>query len=179
MNPLLGLFLALRTVQQALEDALAVLNWRYVTEPGRQAEAARVLGLSGDEMRAAHAYAADRYRFGRAHAWVDMLVTLGFLAAGGLRAVETASRKLAAPVGSGPVATGLAFFAVLGLLSAIYAVPFSLYFTFVIEERHGFNRQTLAGFFLDRLKGLAIGAVLGAPLLAAVLWLIGHAGPHW
>jgi STE24 endopeptidase len=179
VNPLLGLFLGLRAGQQVLEDALAVLNWRFVADPARQAEAARVLGLEAEEMRSAHAYAADRYRFGRVHAWSDVLVTLVFLAAGGLGAVESASRALAAPVGSGPVATGLAFFVLLGALGAVYGLPFSLYSTFVIEQKHGFNRQTVSGFFLDRLKGLAIAAVLGAPLLAAILWLIGHAGPRW
>src|SRR5262249_49124682 len=81
--------------------------------------------------------------------------------------------------GRAPARAGLVFFAVPGLLSAAYGVPFSPYPTFVIEQKHGFNRQTLAGFFLDRLKGLAIAAVLGAPLLAAILWLIGHAGPRW
>ena len=58
-------------------------------------------------------------------------------------------------------------------------LPFSLYSTFRIEARHGFNRQTLRGFFLDLLKGVALAAALGAPLLAAILWIMKAGGPAW
>jgi STE24 endopeptidase len=179
MDPLLALFLVLRLGQEIVEHVLAVLNWRYVQDPARQAEVERVLGITGEEMKAALAYAADRYRFGRVSRWSDAIVGLGFLAAGGLGVVESWSLAGSSSVGLGSVGAGLVFFAILGLLALVYGLPFSLYATFVIEEKHGFNRQTLAGFLLDRLKGLLLAAVLGGPLLAAILWLMGHAGPRW
>jgi STE24 endopeptidase len=77
------------------------------------------------------------------------------------------------------IATGLVFFALLATLSTLFELPFDLYATFRIEEKHGFNRQTLGGFFLDRLKGTAIAVVLGGPVLAAVLWLMEQMGPSW
>ncbi|HEY7513756.1 MAG TPA: M48 family metallopeptidase, partial [Vicinamibacteria bacterium] len=64
-------------------------------------------------------------------------------------------------------------------LSVLLDLPFSLYSTFRIEEKHGFNRQTVRGFFLDLLKGMALGAALGGPLLAAVLWIMRAAGEAW
>jgi STE24 endopeptidase len=179
MNPLLALFVVLRLGQQVVEHALAVLNWRYVQDPARQAEVERVLGITPEEMKAALAYAADRYRFGRVSSWSDVIVTIGFLAFGGLGVGESWNLGVAARLGLGPVGTGLGFFAILGVLSTLYGLPFSLYFTFVIEEKHGFNRQTLSGFFLDRLKGLLLAIVLGGPLIAAILWIMDHAGPRW
>jgi STE24 endopeptidase len=85
----------------------------------------------------------------------------------------------AGALGLGSIATGLAFFAILGLLTALFELPFDLYATFRIEEKHGFHRQTLGNFFLDRLKGAAIAILLGGPMLAAVLWLMERMGPAW
>lgn len=77
------------------------------------------------------------------------------------------------------MAAGVAFFALLSVGSAAVELPFALYQTFRIEQRHGFNRQTLRGFVADRLKASLVAVALGAPLLAAVLVLIERAGPRW
>ncbi len=162
-----------------MEHALAVLNRRYTLEPARQAQAAQALRIPDEEMRRALDYARDRYRFGRVTSWTEVLATLGFVALGGLGRVEEAARAIAEGIGLGAIGTGLAFVALLGLLSVLLDLPFSLYSTFRIEAKHGFNRQTLGGFFLDLAKGMALGAALGAPLLAAILWIMKAAGPAW
>jgi len=179
MPALLLLFLLLRLVQQVVETALARLNRRHSLEPHRLAEAGRALGIGEGEMAKAVAYSGDRYHFGLAYGWVEVAVALAFLAVGGLGLVEAGARGIAGALGLGTIATGLAFFAILGMLSAVFELPFDLYATFRIEEKHGFNRQTLGGFFLDRLKGAGIAMALGGPVLAAVLWLMGRMGPSW
>ena len=130
-------------------------------------------------MAKAVAYSGDRHRFGLIYGWVEVVVALAFLAAGGLGLVEAGARGATEALGLGAIATGLAFFAILGTLSALFELPFDLYATFRIEERHGFNRQTLGGFFLDRLKGVGIAVALGGPVLAAILWLMERMGPSW
>jgi STE24 endopeptidase len=179
MRPLLLLFLLLRLTQQVVEAALARLNRRYALEPSRLAEAGRALGIGEGEMAKAVAYSGDRYHLGLAYGWAEVLVSLAFLAAGGLGVVETGARAVAAALGLGSIGTGLAFFATLGALSALLELPFDLYATFRIEEKHGFNRQTLGGFFFDRLKGAGIAIALGGPVLAAVIWLMERMGPSW
>ncbi|HSB60949.1 MAG TPA: M48 family metallopeptidase [Vicinamibacteria bacterium] len=176
---LLGLFVALRLAQQIAEHALAALNRRYWTDPRRQAEAGRILRIPEDEMRRAVAYASDRYRFGRIAGWTEVVATLAFIGLGGLGWAEARARALAAPLGGGGVATGLAFFGLLGLLEAVLDLPFALYSTFVVEEEHGFNRQTPGGFLVDRLKGVGLAVALGAPILSAILALMERAGPAW
>jgi len=57
--------------------------------------------------------------------------------------------------------------------------PFSLYSTFVIEERHGFNKQTLGLFFTDKLKGIALGIAIGGPTLSALIYIIKWGGEHF
>jgi STE24 endopeptidase len=176
---LLLLFLLLRLTQQLVETALGRLNRRYALEPSRLAEAGRALDITADEMAKAVAYSGDRHRFGLVYGWTEVVVTLAFLAAGGLGVVESGARGIASAVGLGAIATGLAFFAILGTLGALFELPFDLYATFRIEEKHGFNRQTLGGFFLDRLKGTALAIALGGPVLSAVLWLMERMGPSW
>ena len=64
-------------------------------------------------------------------------------------------------------------------ISGIVDLPLSLYTQFVIEERFGFNRMTLRLFFSDLAKQLALGAIIGIPVLLAVLWLMAQMGEHW
>lgn len=59
------------------------------------------------------------------------------------------------------------------------ALPFSLYSTFVIEERHGFNKQTLGLFFSDMIKGHLVGGAIGMPFLAGFLKIIKIGGANF
>ncbi len=77
-----------------------------------------------------------------------------------------------------PVLTGLLYIGILALASGILALPFSIYSTFVIEEKFGFNRTTALTFVMDRLKALLLSIALGGPLLALVLWFFGSLGPN-
>jgi STE24 endopeptidase len=74
---------------------------------------------------------------------------------------------------------GLAMIFSLMLISGLIDLPFSLYRQFVIEARHGFNRMTIALFFTDLLKQTLIGTLIGAPVILAVLWLMGEMGAYW
>jgi STE24 endopeptidase len=75
-----------------------------------------------------------------------------------------------------PVPTGLVYIGVLVLLKTVLSLPFSIYDTFVIEEKFGFNKTTPRTFILDLLKGLFLAAVLGGPLLAGLLAFFQYAG---
>ncbi|MEM5382411.1 M48 family metallopeptidase [Paraburkholderia phymatum] len=68
--------------------------------------------------------------------------------------------------------------AVIAITSAV-DLPFDYYRQFVIEQRFGFNRMTKRIFFVDRIKGVLLGAAFGLPLLFVVLWLMKQAGAYW
>jgi STE24 endopeptidase len=74
---------------------------------------------------------------------------------------------------------GLAMIFSLMLISGIIDLPFSLYRQFVIEARYGFNRMTPGLFFADLIKQTLLGIAIGAPVILAVLWLMGAMGPLW
>jgi len=75
-----------------------------------------------------------------------------------------------------PILTGLAYIGILVFAKALITLPFSIYSTFVIEERFGFNTMTPKTFILDLLKGVLLAVLLGGPLLAGVLAFFQYAG---
>ena len=76
----------------------------------------------------------------------------------------------------GPIISGLIYMVVLILFKGVISLPFSIYHTFVIEERFGFNQTSWSTFLMDIVKGLVLAAVLGTPLLAGILAFFEYAG---
>ena len=77
------------------------------------------------------------------------------------------------------ITTGIAVIFSLTLISSILNLPFSLYHTFVIEERFGFNQTTWRTWLLDLVKTAFLVVLLGVPLVSALLWLMNQAGANW
>ena len=75
--------------------------------------------------------------------------------------------------------TGLVFFLLVGVLSFIIDLPLSLYQTFVLEEKFGFNKMTPKLFIIDLLKQSLIGLIIGAPLLYTFFYLMEKMGSYW
>ncbi|WEE78803.1 M48 family metallopeptidase [Comamonas testosteroni] len=73
----------------------------------------------------------------------------------------------------------LALLASFAVISALIELPLSLYQTFRLEQRFGFNQMTPGLWLGDLLKSTLVGAVIGLPLAALILWLMGGAGPLW
>lgn len=126
-----------------------------------------------DAYRTSQAYTRERTRFGLLSGSVGLAALLAFWGFGGFPALDAAVRAL----GFGEIPTGLLFIGALLLLQTALSLPFSLYSTFVIEERYGFNRTTPGVFAADMAKSFALSLLLGAPLLAGVLWFFQAAGP--
>lgn len=101
-------------------------------------------------------------------------LTILFLLLGGFNYIDIWARNF----GFGQITTGLLFTGLLALLSFVIHLPFSLYSTFSIEERFGFNRTSLKTYFLDIMKGSLLAIVLGAPLLALILWFFINTGDY-
>jgi len=111
-------------------------------------------------------------RFEWAGTVFNLVVLLCFWFLGGFEALDSWVRAF----GFGPVPTGLIYMGVLILAYALLTLPFNIYTTFVIEERFGFNRTTWKTYILDLLKALALGIVLGTPLMAGILAFFNYTG---
>lgn len=78
-----------------------------------------------------------------------------------------------------PLSQGMATIVAVVLVMSLLEVPFSLYSTFVIETRFGFNKMTFVLYLIDAFKSLLLGALLGLPLLFGVLWMMERMGAYW
>ena len=103
---------------------------------------------------------------------VTVITTL-FLLAGGFNTVDIWARSL----GLSTIPTGLIYIGALLMFSLFLSLPSSLYTTFVIENRFGFNRMSLKIFICDLLKSLLLAIVIGGPILSLILWFFEHSGP--
>jgi STE24 endopeptidase len=122
--------------------------------------------------RRSQAYTATRLRFGLFASGFDLALLLVFWLAGGFGRLDGLVRAL----DQHPMVSGLLYVGALFLLRGLFSLPFAIYSTFGIEESFGFNRTSPRTFITDRLKGLLLAGVLGAPLLALVLALFEYAG---
>jgi STE24 endopeptidase len=127
-----------------------------------------------EQYRKSQAYLKVKTKFGWITAAFNIIVLLVFWFAKGFPLLDQWARSF----NLGPILSGLIYMAVLMLLKAVLSLPFSIYATFVIEERFGFNKTTGSTYALDLLKGLMLALVLGTPLLAAILAFFQYAGPN-
>ncbi|XCN71483.1 MAG: M48 family metallopeptidase [Candidatus Electrothrix aestuarii] len=163
MNPYLVFILTVLVASYFLDLVVSFLEIRSL-QPELPAEFKDV--YDEEKYRKSQEYTRVTTRFSLIQDTITLVVTLLFILAGGFNTVDLLARS----VGWGSISTGLLFTGMVILLSFVLGLPFSLYSTFVIEERFGFNKTTVKTFFLDLLKGVLLAILIGGPLLAAVLW---------
>ena len=127
----------------------------------------------------AHQKAADytlaKIRFGLLEMALGAAVLLGWTLLGGL---DTLNQWLLDALGGGMVQQ-LALLLAFALVGGLIDLPATLYQTFVIEQRFGFNQTTLRLWLGDLLKSSLVGVLIGLPVVALILWLMGAAGGLW
>jgi STE24 endopeptidase len=154
---------------------LRALNLTYLKIHGADVPAGFEGVIDGEVLRKASAYALDNSRLGLIESLFDSAVLLLFLFAGPLPLYDRWIESLGLP----PVAAGTLFYLLLLTAKTLLDIPFSLYRTFVLEARYGFNTQTLGLWIADLLKGLAISLVLLGLLLAGGFWLVEVSPQSW
>ncbi|MGC4394426.1 M48 family metallopeptidase [Hydrogenophaga sp. T2] len=127
----------------------------------------------------AHRKAADytiaKTRFGLLTTAFEAAVLVGWTLLGGL---DLLNQALLALLGPG-LWQQLALIGAFALIGGLIGLPLSWYATFRLEARFGFNKMGLGLWIADGLKGLLVGVLVGGPVVALVLWLMGAAGPTW
>ena len=126
-----------------------------------------------EKYRKSQEYLKENTRFGLITDSITTPAIIIFILMGGFNWVDQFARTL----NWGPIATGLVFAGLLLFASQILGLPFSVYSTFVIEEKYGFNKTTPKTFVLDILKGWLLAIIIGIPVFSAVLWFFERTGP--
>lgn len=131
------------------------------------------IGLAAHQKAADYTIAKTRLSF--FHIALDVIVLLGFTVGGGIEWLAQTWQG----VFDSPLLSGTALMLSALVLMSLVEMPLSLYRTFVLETRFGFNKMTPGLFILDLIKQAALALALGAPLLMGVLWLMGAMGEYW
>jgi len=127
-----------------------------------------------EDYRRSQEYIGATTRLGLAESSFTLVLLLAFWFSGGFNWLDQVVRAWS----FAPLVSGLLYIGMLLFAYSLLTLPFSIYGTFVIEERFGFNRTTARTFLVDRTKGLGLALLLGGPLLAGVLALFQYAGPY-
>jgi len=128
-----------------------------------------------EEHQKAADYTVAKGKFGRMQLLLGTVILFLWTLGGGLEWVDSLWRGAE----WGALVTGVAVLISFSLISSLVDLPISLYNTFILEEKFGFNKTTLKVFFVDMLKGAALSLIIGIPLILLVLWLMETAGDLW
>jgi STE24 endopeptidase len=176
LNGFALLFLAFALGALAWRFFLAWRQARHVRRHREQVPADFAALIAPEAHRKAADYTLEKLRFGAVEAFVLEGVVLFLLTLGG--GLSMIDALAAGAFGEGYLRGLVTVFGVLAV-TALNALPFDLWRTFVIEERHGFNKTTPVVFFVDLAKGAALSVALGVPLLLLVFWFVEAAGSLW
>lgn len=175
MHWLTLLFIIALIVSTAAQWWLSLRQTRHVIANRERVPAPFADRITQDEHRKAAEYTVAREQVGRVDMVVDVIVLLLLTLGGGIAWFDSGwtDTGLEQPwLGTGVILSILVAQAIVGL-------PLSVYRTFRVEARFGFNRMTPKLFAVDLLKQFVLSMALGAPLIAAILYLMDRAGAQW
>lgn len=131
--------------------------------------------ISLDEHQKAADYTIAKEKMGNIELFLGTLMLLIWTLGGGLELLDQFIRSYQLS----PLISGVFFILLIGFISSIIDMPVSLYNTFVLEEKFGFNRTTFKVWIIDSIKQTLLGLVIGVPLIMVILWLMNSAGEFW
>ena len=175
---LTSLFAAAIVSSFVLKTWLALRQMRHVAAHRGEVPAAFVGTVSLEAHQKAADYTLARARFGLISLAFGTVVLLAWTLLGGLDAVNGWVRDAVQPR-FGSMAYQLALLGAVAAIGSVIDMPLDAWNTFRIEQRFGFNRMTWKLYLLDAAKGALVGAAIGLPLAALVLWIMGAAGSWW
>ena len=169
MNIYLIIILIIIVGDYLLDYIVETLNVKHVkTELPKEFEGY----YDAEKYKKSQNYLKETTRFGIITDTITTPITLAFILIGGFNYVDQIARGFQLAT----IPTGLIFAGILMLASQILSIPFSVYSTFVIEEKYGFNRTTVKTFILDILKSLLLIVLIGGVVFSIILWFFGKAG---
>ena len=165
MNPttLFYVIITIIVVNFLIDKVLDILNAKHFNDP-IPSELSDV--YDQEAYQKSQQYKRAKHRFGLLTSSVSLAATLLFFFLDGFAWIDQYVRSIS----ENNIIVTLLFFGIIMGASSILSFPFGYYNTFVIEENFGFNKTTRKTYFVDKIKGLLMMLIIGAPLLAAFVW---------
>ncbi len=175
MNTFTGIFLVALTISYGIQFWLAKRQKSYVLQHREQVPTAFQDRVSLGAHQKAADYTIEKSKLGDLDSVVGIVFLLALTVGGGISLVF----DFWSTFDISPLAASLAAMASIFLLMTVVEIPFSLYQTFVIEEKYGFNKSNLAQFTKDQVMAMGLTLVIGLPILALILWVMDSIGSLW
>ena len=169
------LFLAMLLISSLMRLYLSHRQISHISQHRDKVPESFAENISLQEHQKAADYTTTKVKFARLPLFYEVFLLLIWTLGGGLDLLD----KYIIAFELSPILTGIAVILVFTFISSMLDLPFSIYSTFVIEEKFGFNRTTIKTFITDMVKGSLLGLVIGVPLLYVILWLMEQAGEPW
>ncbi|GAA5496220.1 protease HtpX [Rubritalea halochordaticola] len=173
MENAVGIFILVSLIALWALDFVATLFNLKALDPKLPEEFSEV--FDEEKYAKSQEYTRVTERFGIFESIFSLALTLGFWLCGGFGWLDGLVRSWI----ENDILRGLAFIGILIGAHTIINIPFQIYSTFVIEEKFGFNKTTPKTFIIDQVKGLVLMAIIGAPLLALILWIFNTVALAW
>ncbi len=172
------LFAALLMLGLLAKFYLASRQIRHVARHRNQVPATFASTISLASHQKAADYTIAKTRLGILEMAFAAALLMGWTLLGGIDTLNQALMR-SGLADYGALVPQLALLAAFGAISGLLDLPFTLYKTFRLEERFGFNKMTLKLWLADLAKSTVVGALVGLPIVALILWLMGSAGALW
>ncbi|MEE9351964.1 MAG: M48 family metallopeptidase [Thiotrichaceae bacterium] len=172
-------FLAALIISTLVQFWLSIRQMKHVSHHRSAVPEEFADKLSLEEHQKAADYTLTKGAFGRIEMFIGFALLIFWLYFGGLNWLDNFWRSFGEGRGWSDIYTGVAVLLSFSFISSLIGLPTSLYNTFVIEEKFGFNKTTLKTLIVDMVKGTLLGLALGVPILMLILWLMESAGDLW
>ena len=175
MNTFTIIFLIALTISYSIQFWLSKRQTSHVVNNRTKVPDAFKDTVSLEAHQKAADYTVEKERLGDIDSVLGIIFLLLLTLGGGIQLAFDISNSFALS----PLMTGIVAIAIITLVMHILELPISIYQTFVIEERYGFNRNTPKQFIKDQFIQLALMSAIGFPLLALILWVMDSIGSLW
>jgi STE24 endopeptidase len=175
MNSFSWIFLAALLLTTAAKLWLAARHYQHIGANRAAVPSEFSQTITLDAHQKAADYSRAKTQLNMLDMAIDALLLLLFTLGGGLRWLDSIARDVAGDT----LWHGVLLAFGVTIVSGIINLPLSLYRTFGIEARFGFNQMTAKLFIVDLLKQTLLGAAIGIPLILAALWMMQSLGAYW
>lgn len=175
MNEYLIIFTSIAAINLILKIWLNLDNKNHILQHRREVPQEFRSKISLAEHQKAADYSFDKINFSNISIAFNFVILMYWIPFGGIGHLDSFVKSF----GYSEMISGLIFFTLFSTISGVLSLPQSLYNTFVIEERYGFNKTTKKLFFLDLLKQTLLSLIIGLPFLYAILSIMTYLGNLW
>jgi STE24 endopeptidase len=171
-STLFNILISILLIKFTIDSVLNHLNAKhfYDTIPNEVSDVYEI-----NEYQQSQSYKKTNHNFSKITSIFSLITTLLFFFFNGFSIVDNIARGFS----NNTIVITLIFFGIIIIGSDIISIPFSLYKTFVIEEKFGFNKATKKIFFLDKIKGLLMTIILGGSILSIISWFYEFTGNYF